>query len=424
MADDQLPPLWLFKGQYRALREAVERGADEFTYRPLAAELRGLLVDAQPIADAANRKFHLTIEFAVRPAAADAGYVARPGGGRLNESLLAGPPDASTGSRSERLSRDAFLRLPAARLPDGSTFSLRDAVVAGANIAGSIHGAPRGAEGDRLKPLAAALFGPEIDAGRELLAAVARHVLAAYRHLFTLADGASLGLAQLRPEYQPWFRGDPAQDAAVTEFTGAEFFEDGLPDGLRSHLTWFARLALGLPDAISDRHVLDIGIPGKPGPRFSVVQRSRSILARFTTGGGEVVETRPVRLMHRRFYAVAAGMTETAEGRVRTFVRLWGAVPLSVDALGPPGVGIGQSEPSRMTIGAGLDRGEAKAGRGALMQLEGSLFYKLEDEGDLDKVLESLSWHSRVHRWLVGPYSGVRLSFLYNQARNASGDQK
>jgi len=59
-------PLWKFKGQYQDLREAVARGPGEFAFRHLAADLRGLLLDAAPIVDAANQMFRLSMSRSMR----------------------------------------------------------------------------------------------------------------------------------------------------------------------------------------------------------------------------------------------------------------------------------------------------------------------------------------------------------------------
>ena len=421
-------PLWKFKGQYQDLREAVARGPGEFAFRHLAADLRGLLLDAAPIVDAANQMFRLSVFFSVLPKVEGAGFVACPGGAWLNGSLLAGPPTyKSPGSQVEHVSRDAFLALPAVRLPDRSAFSLSDAVLAGAHLTGAVHGSARGPDGERLKPLAAILFGPGLSAGGELLTAIARHVLEAYQHLFTLSEGASLGLAQPRPERQPFRRSNSAQGdhgIVAMEFAGNEFFEDGVPDGLRSPFAWVGTLALRLQDAggsgaispMADRHILDIGPTGSPpGPRFSIIQRGRSILARFVGEGGDVVVTPPVRLMDRRFYAVAAGVAE-AGGRVRVFFRVRGGDPRS--AFGPPGIGMGTLVPSRMTLGSSLQSTEVKSGRGALMQFRRVVCLASESERDIESCLDNFSRHCLSRRWVASSHPESRASFLYNQARD------
>lgn len=423
--------LWLLKDYYRHLREAVDGSTHEFSYRHLAADLRGLLIDAEPIADAANRMFRLRVVFPVLQGVTDAEFAPRPDGAALNELLLAGPPamSRSRGSRVKQISRDDFLALPAVRLTSGEHFSLCDVVLAGAHLAGGVHSAPRGAGGNRLRPLAAALFGPKLSSGSELLVAVARHVLAAYEHLFTLAEGASLGLAQRRREHQPLLQRDPTRgkDGIAMEFSGREFFEDGLPAGFRSPMVWVGTLALQLPNEsvsrprspYSDRHIVEIGPVDQPGPRFAVIQRGRSILARFVAYGGEKITTPPLRLMNRRFYAVAAGVTERgSKGPVRIFVRLRGA-PRHAEALGPRGIGIGASRPSRVTVGAGLDSSEARSGHGAVMQLREQVLMEAASEHDIDAVLEHL-WGSLLsRRWVVNLAPELRISMIYNQTREA-----
>ena len=423
-------PLWLFKGYYRDLQEAVNREVREFAYRHLAADLRGLLVDATPIGDVANRMFQLTVVFPTLPGVTSAGFTKRLGGAALNEFLLAGPPNVSAppGGRADYLSRDTFLALPAVRLADGSAFTLRDVVVAAANLAGGVHSSARKADGERLQPLATALFGPGLVAGTELLVAVARCVLTAYKHLFTLTEGTSLGLAQPRREHQPLIRLDPARshDGVAMEFTGVEFFEDGFPAGLSSPFVWIGLLALrigrvGVTGSISpmaDRCIMDLGPPAKSGPCFSILQRGRSILARFVTAKGEVVTTPPARLMDRRFYAIAAGVAETKEGQLRIFVHPRGGSGLrSVEAFGPLGIGMGTSVPSRITVGTGLDRREVKASGGALMQLKTMLFLQTASEPEIDICLENLWKNQSSRRWVTSSHPEMRVPMIYNQAQ-------
>lgn len=426
-----MDPLWQFKIHYLDLVEGVERGTGEGAHRRLAADLRGLLVDSTPIADAANRLFRLTVLFPVLPGVAESEFVVCSSGVSLNEALLAGPPDASkpSGSRTQHVSRDDLLALTAARLSDGSTFSVRDVILAGANLAGGVHSSGRGAEGERLLPLATAIFGRGLSTGSDVLIAVARHVTAAYRHLFTLAEGASLGLAQPRSEHMPFLRHDPTQgpQGVAIECAGKEFFEDGFPEGLSLPFVWIGMLALRVPGSedgkaispMADRHVFDVSPLERPGPHFSLIQRGRSILARFVAGGGEIITSPPVRLLERRFYALAGGVARFDSPRtLRVFVRLRGGDARNAEAFAPPGVEFGDPVPSRMTVGAGVDRREAKEGRGALMQLREPALVKINSAREIDAILDNMQSHLQSRRWVNGIYPDLRISILYNKMRD------
>ena len=418
--------IWKFKGQYYGLLEAVALAAGDFKFRQLAAELRGLLLDSPLLADAVNKLFQLSVFFPAVRGIESAAFSVNANGAFLNELLLNGPPDFKSALQAEHLSRDAFLALPAVRLPDASVFSLRDAIIAGANIAGGVHSTPRGADGYRLEPLAAILFGPGRSDGTDLLYAIARHVIDGYRHLFSLAEGASFGMAQPRNEHQPFLRIScfGGQDAAAMEFAGREFFEDGMPNGLSAPLAWIVTLALRLPEInersplplMAERHILDVGPCGdRPGPRFSIIQKGRSIFARFSAADGVVVSTPPVRLVSRRFYAMATGLTET-EGQLRVFFHLHRSDPRNVEAFSPPGTLVGPTVPSRTTLGAGLQRVEAKIGQGALMQIREVICLPAASEHDIDLCLQNLDLHCNPRRWISSRHDEMRIPIMYNQA--------
>ena len=424
-----MEPLWKFKGRYLGLCDAVGREPHEFRFRAIATELRGLLLEDDT--DAANKVFQLKVFFPAMPNVSSAAFSARPCGACLNEKLLAGPPTYAVPAKVERLTLREFLGVPAVRLPDGSTFSLHDVVLASANLTGAVHGTAIG-DGKRLKPLAAILFGPTLRAGDEILSAIARHVIDAYKHLFTLAEGASLGLAQPRDAYQPFVRMKPILGQAgafAMEFAGNEFFEDGLPAGLTLPFSWVGALALRFQEAgyrgspvspMADRYIFDTGPCGQiPGPRFSIVQRGGAIFVRLITDGGAKVETQPVRLRDSRFHAVAAGVVEEA-GRVRIFFRIGGGDhPRSVEAVGPSGLGIGAAVPSRMTLGAGIDRSGTKTSLGALMQIRDMKIFTTASERDIELCLQDLSTQGLARKWVTCSHAELRAVTFYNQMRDA-----
>jgi len=424
-------PLWLFQGHYIALREAIGHEIGEFSYRRLAADLRGLLVDSSPIGDAANRMFQLTVVFPVRPGVSSTELTMSKGGLKLNNLLLAGPLDVAGGATgpTEHISRDALLALPVIQIEDGSIFTLRDAIIAGANLAGGVHSSPRKVEGERLKPLAAALFGPGLKTGSELFVAAARCAISAYKHLFTLAEGASIGLAQPRHEHQPFMRlgTDKGEGGGAIEFAGAEFFEDGFPTGVSSPLIWIGVLALrressdqqGSLSPMVDRCIVDIGPPDLLGPRLTVIQRGRAILTRFTDNNNEVLYSPPLPLVDRRFYAVAAGVEEVDGGSVRVFAcSRRGSSERIVERLGPPDFRMGDPAPSRMTLGSDLDRRKAKIGAGALMQMTTTLIFRSISKADIASTLERLSQDESFLRWIPGSVPEARIPMLYNQMRD------